>query len=76
MRDGRRNRGSVGVSTDDLRDDFSEGIEVVVVDRDGGMLRPKEGMAVVTLHALGFGCTSGPDQRFVWFQGGWWIPFD
>ena len=56
---------SVGVgyeSTDDLRDDFSEGIKVLADSGDGGALGPNNGMAVRMLLVLGFGCAKGPEE--------------
>jgi len=57
--------GSVGVgyeSTDDLRDDFSGGIRVVVDGGDGGAPGPKDGIAVGMLLVLGFGWANGPEE--------------
>ena len=54
--------GSVGVgydSTDDLRDDFSGGIEGVADGRDGGALGPNDGTAAGILLVLGFGWVNG-----------------
>jgi hypothetical protein len=42
-------------STDDLRDDFSGEVEVVVDGGDGGAPGPNDGMAVGILLVLGFG---------------------
>jgi hypothetical protein len=42
-------------STDDLRDDLSEGTEDMVDGGDGGAPGPKDGMAVGMLLVLGFG---------------------
>lgn len=49
-------------STDDLRDDFSEGIEEVADGGDGGAPGPKDGMAVGMLLVLGFGWANGPEE--------------
>jgi hypothetical protein len=56
---------SVGVgydSTDDLRDDFSEGIVEVADGGDAGAPGPNDGMAVGILLVLGLGCANGPEE--------------
>jgi len=42
-------------STDDLRDDLSAGVGVVVDGGDGGAPGPNDGIAVGMLLVLGFG---------------------
>lgn len=49
-------------STDDLRDDLSEGIVEVVDGGEGAAPGPKDGMAVGMLFVLGFGCAKGPEE--------------
>ena len=48
-------------STDDLRNDFSWGIEEVVNGGDVGAPGPKDGMVVEMLLVLGFGYAKGPE---------------
>ena len=45
-------------STDDCREDFSDGIVEAAEGRDGGAPGPKDGMAVGMLLVLGFKCAN------------------
>ena len=49
-------------STDDLRDNFSEGTEEVADGGDGGVLGPKDGMVVGISLVLSFGWVNSPGE--------------